>query len=564
MTNPVLRSGGRILVDQLVAQGVTHVFCVPGESYLPVLDALHDAPIHTVTCRHESGAGMMAEAVGKLTGRPGIACVTRGPGATNAAHAIHIAEQDSTPLILFVGLIARDMRGRGAFQEFDCAAAFGGMAKWVAEIDQPSRIPEMVSRAFHVAMQGRPGPVVLGLPEDMLSEMTHVADAARVEPADSAPSSVQMVTLAHMLADARQPVLVLGGSRWSTDAVRAIGDFAERFALPVVCSMRRQMLFDADHPCFAGELGFRPNPRILDTIKDSDLLLLVGGRLGEVPSQSYTLLDIPSPTQKLVHVHPGAEELGRVYHPALAIQASPAAFASATELLHASERPAWAERTEALHQSYLSWSDHTARIPGDLQMGEVMRFLREELPGDAVICNGAGNYASWSQRFYRFRQYGTQLAPISGSMGYGVPAAIAAKLLDPARTVVAFAGDGCFLMTGQEFATAVQQGAAIIVVVVDNGMYGSIRMQQEREYPARISATMLHNPDFAAYARAFGGHGERVHTADEFREAFRRAQESGKPALLHCLLSPEAITANKSLSEIRDEALRAQKARVTR
>ncbi len=552
--------GGHILVDQLAAHGVRHVFCVPGESYLAVLDGLHDASIEVTVCRQEGGAAMMADAHGKLTGEPGICMVTRGPGASNALAGVHIAKQDSTPLILFVGQIERGMREREAFQEMDYRAVFGTQAKWVTEIDQVERIPELISRAFHVATSGRPGPVVIALPEDMLVETAAVPDAPRYEVIDTAPAAGQLDTLARMLAEARQPVAILGGSRWDARAVQQFADFAQRHALPTAVSFRRQMLFPADHPCYIGDVGLGINPALSKYVEESDLILLVGGRMSENPSQAYTLLDIPVPRQKLVHVHPDAAELGRVYRASLAINASPAALCTALSALPApAATPAWAERTQAMRASYLAWSDPaTIRTPGKLQLGEVMAYLERTLPPDAIMTNGAGNYATWLHRFHRFTRYGTQLAPTSGSMGYGLPAAVGAKRTWPDKTVVCFAGDGCFLMHGQEFATAVQYDLPIVVVLIDNSMYGTIRMHQEKHYPGRVSATSLKNPDFADYARAFGGHGERVETTEEFAPAFERALASGKPAILHCLIDPETISPSTTLQKIREASLKAQ------
>jgi acetolactate synthase-1/2/3 large subunit len=558
ISSPTPRLGGHILVDQLVAQGVKHVFCVPGESYLAVLDGLHDASIDVTVCRQEGGAAMMADAHGKLTGEPGVVMVTRGPGASNAMAGVHIAKQDSTPLILFVGQIERGMREREAFQEMDYRAVFGTQAKWVTEIDQVERIPEIVSRAFHVATSGRPGPVVIALPEDMLTEAADVADAPRYEVIETAPAPGQLAELARLLAGSRAPVAILGGTRWSETAVAQFAEFAKRHALPVAVSFRRQMLFPAGHPCYIGDVGLGINPALVERIKSADLVLLVGGRMSETPSQAYTLLDIPVPRQKLVHVHPDSSELGRVYRANLAINTSPAAFCEALAQYPAPNgRPAWAEQTEAMHEAYLKWSDPAPiRTPGKLQLGEVMQYLEGALPPDAIMTNGAGNYATWLHRFHRFTRYGTQLAPTSGSMGYGLPAAVGAKRIQPQKTVVCFAGDGCFLMHGQEFATAVQYGLPIIVLVIDNGMYGTIRMHQERNYPGRVSATGLQNPDFAAYAVAFGGHGERVETTEEFAPAFERAVASGKPAILHCLIDPEVISPATTLEKIRSAAMK--------
>jgi acetolactate synthase I/II/III large subunit len=546
-----IRNGGRILVDQLTKQGVEHVFCVPGESYLAVLDALHDASIAVTVCRQEGGVAMMADAVGKLTGRPGIAMVTRGPGATNAAHGVHIAQQDSTPMILFVGQIERSARERGAFQEVDYRAAFGPIAKWATEIDDVRRIPEIISRAFHVAMSGRPGPVVIALPEDMLVEEADVADAPFAEALETHPSLSQMAELQKRLWAAERPIVIAGGSRWDEQAVERLKRFSEAFDIPVAVSFRRQMLFSADHPNFAGDLGIGANPKLVERIKASDCVLAIGARLGEMPSQGYTLFDIPGNGMRLVHVHGGAEELQRVYATNLPINASMRGFAAALQTLQPPQSIRWSAATRAANADYKAWSTPPKAIPGALQMGAVMEWLSARLPHDAILTNGAGNYATWLHRYYPFRRFGTQAAPTSGSMGYGVPAAVAAKRLHPDRMVVSFAGDGCFLMNGQEFATAVQYDLPIIVLVIDNAMYGTIRMHQERDYPGRVSATALRNPDFAAYARAFGGHGETVRETSEFAPAFERAVASGKPAILHCFIDPEAITPTRTLSQIR-------------
>ena len=552
------RTGGQILVGQLVSHGVKHVFCVPGESFLAVLDALVDVNIDVTVCRQEGGAAMMADAHGKLTGQPGICMVTRGPGASNALAGIHIAKQDSTPVIVFVGQIERGMREREAFQEMDYRAVFGQAAKWATEIDDPARIPEILSRAFHVATSGRPGPVVIALPEDMLVELATVPDAPHYEAIDSAPSTGQMADLAKRLAQAKAPVAILGGARWNATAVKQFVEFAERFKLAVAVSFRRQMLFPATSPCFIGDVGIGLNPDLLKRIQDADLVLLVGGRMSEMPSQAYTLFDIPVPKHTLVHVHPDSGELGRVYRAAVAINASPIAFASELNALTAPSATPWAADTASMHQSYLNWSDPVPiKTPGALQMGGVMAYLESKLPADAIMANGAGNFATWLHRFHRFTQFGTQLAPTSGSMGYGLPAAVGAKRIAPDKLVVCFAGDGCFMMHGQEFATAVQYNLPLVVVIVDNGMYGTIRMHQEKHYPGRISATQLKNPDFSAYARAFGGHGERVEKTEEFGPAFERAVASGLPAIIHCLIDPEAITPTTTISKLRAAAQKA-------
>ena len=553
------RTGGQILVDQLVIQGVERLSCVPGESYLAVLDALHDAKIDVLVCRNEGGAAMMAEAYGKLTGKPGICFVTRGPGATNASHGVHIAAQDSTPMILFIGQVERGMREREAFQEVDYKAFFGSIAKWVVEVESARRLPELMARAFRIACQGRPGPVVIALPEDMLTETADVGDAPKVALAESWPGPDSMARFGELLRKAQKPLFILGGSRWSEAAQKSFISFSEKFSVPVTTSFRRSHLFPSDHPNYVGDVGIGPNPKLAARVKDADLLVLVGARMSEMPSSAYTLIDVPTPRQTLVHVHPGAEELGKVYQPALAIQATPDAFCqSLAELGQPNDTP-WASAMRTARQDFLDWTGSPPKLPGKFQYGEVMRWLSERLPAETIIANGAGNYAIWVHRYYRFRKLGTQLAPTSGSMGYGVPAAVLAKRQFPDRPVVAFAGDGCFMMNGQEFATAVQYGIALVVIVVDNSMYGTIRMHQEREYPNRVSATLLKNPDFSAYAKAFGGHGERVETTEEFAPAFERALKSGKPAIVHCLIDPEAITPARTLSQIRDDAIKSGK-----
>jgi len=552
--NDGTRTAAEVLVDQLVIQGVRHVFCVPGESYLAALDAFHDRKIELTVCRHESGAAIMAEACGKATGRPGICFVTRGPGATNASAGVHIARQDSTPFILFVGQVARDMREREAFQELDYRAVFGTIAKWATEIDDPARIPELVSRAFYVATGGRPGPVVMALPEDMLVERVAVPDAPACEPIETWPGASDMSRLQKLLWAAKRPMLLVGGSRWSQTACASLARFAERFALPVATTFRRAHLMAADHPCYAGDLGIGPSPKLLARVKAADLLVLIGGRLGEMPSQGYTLLDIPQPRQTFVHVFPALEELGRVYRPHLAVNASPAAFAASLEGLQPPAALPWRSETAAAHAEFLAWTDKATTVPGPVNLGEIVVALRAKLPADAVVCNGAGNFSVWVHRYTRYRTYGSELAPISGSMGYGVPAAIGMKRVAPERTVVAFTGDGDFLMTGQEFATAVQYALPAIIIVVDNAMYGTIRMHQERHYPGRVVATALRNPDFAAYARAFGGFGATVEKTGDFLPAFEAAKKSGQPAILHVKVDPEALTPAMSLSAIREKA----------
>ena len=550
------RTGGQILIDQLILQGVKHVFCVPGESYLAALDAMHDAPLNITVCRQEGGAAMMAEAHGKLTGQPGICFVTRGPGATNASPGVHVASQDSTPMILFVGQVGREMRGREAFQELDYRAVFGSMAKWVAEIDCAARFPELVSRAFHVASSGRPGPVVLSLPEDVLTEVATCADAAPVTIAESSPRSTDLEQLERLLAQARRPVVIAGGSRWDAAATAQLAEFVSQRDLPVCVSFRRQSLFPGSHPHYIGEAGAGANPALVRAIRESDLVLLLGTRFSEMASQGYTLLDIPRPRQKLIHVHAGAEELGRVYQPDLALNVTPRAFLQATSEsvpVPCEDRKGY---LATLRQNYLTWSDTATEVPGRFNLGKGLLALRGILPAAVTLTTGAGNYATWVNRFFQFQALGKLLAPTSGSMGYGVPAAVGALRLDPTRLVIAFAGDGCFLMNGQEFATAVQYRLPLIVVIADNSGYGTIRMHQESQYPGRVVGTVLRNPDFAAYAVAFGGYGERVERTEDFVPAFERALAAGKPAILHCIVDIEALTPTLSLSAIRDAALR--------
>jgi acetolactate synthase I/II/III large subunit len=550
-----IRTAAEALVDQLVVNGVRHAFCVPGESYLAVLDAFHDRNLAVTVCRQEGGAAMMAEAAGKATGRPGVCFVTRGPGATNASAGIHIAHQDSTPMIVFVGQVARRMRGREAFQELDYRAVFGSMTKWTTEIDDPARVPEIVSHAFHMAANGRPGPVVVALPEDMLTERTAIGDAPPYQPVEASPGRDDMDEFATLLAKSERPMFLIGGSRWTETGCNAMARFAERFAVPVATTFRRAHLFHALHPNYAGDLGIGPNPKLTARVKASDLIVLIGGRLSEMQSQGYTLIDIPSPQMTFVHVHPGVEELGRVYRPHLAINATPASFAIAAAALDPPPNPPWRGEAKAAHDDYLAYSEKPTDVPGGVNLGAVVVWLRDYLRDDTMLCNGAGNYSVWVHRYYRFRKFATQFAPIAGSMGYGVPAAIGVKRLYPDRSVVAFSGDGDFLMNGQEFATAVQFNAPIIVIVADNGLYGTIRMHQERHYPGRISGTQLRNPDFAAYARAFGGFGVSVERTADFPAAFQAAEKSGQPAIIHLKIDPEAITPTATLAGIRESAL---------
>ena len=549
------RSGGQILVDALRIHGVKRAFCVPGESYLAVLDALHDVQeeIDLVVCRQEGGAAYMAEAYGKLTGEPGICFVTRGPGATNASVGVHTAFQDSSPMILFIGQVARDQQYREAFQEIDFRQMFGPLAKWVVQIDDTNRIPELISQAFHRAVNGRPGPVVVALPEDMLTEMAEVSDAGPFKRVLMTPAAEQMAAMQQLLQQSERPLMVLGGSGWDTESVHNIRLFAEQQNLPVAASFRCQDLFDNRHPNYVGDLGFAASTQLSSAVKDADLLLVVGSRMGEVSTGGYTALDIPVPKQTLIHVHQGIEELGRVYQPALAINSSMSSFAAMAARLAPTPSHHHREWTRALNDHYLRNLECPAS-PGDVQLGEIIGWLNQRLPDDAILTNGAGNYAVWLQRFYQFRQYRTQLGPTNGSMGYGVPAAVAAKLTCPDRVVVSFSGDGCFLMNGQEIATAAQHGANVIFVVINNGMYGTIRMHQERNYPGRVSGTELLNPDFAALAQAYGLHGEVVTATSEFAPAFERCLEMSRPSLIEVRIDPEALTPRLSLTQIREQS----------
>ncbi|HEX3138138.1 MAG TPA: thiamine pyrophosphate-binding protein, partial [Casimicrobiaceae bacterium] len=549
--------GGQILVANLLAQGADLAFCVPGESYLPVLDALYDArdQLRLIVCRQEGGAAYMAEAYGKLTGRPGIAMVTRGPGASNAAVGIHTAAQDSSPMIVFVGQVGSDFADREAFQEIDYRRMYGSSVKWVAQIDRADRVPEYVARAFRVAQSGRPGPVVLALPEDMLVASASVDDAARVGPTIVYPGSEAIAGLRARLEQARQPLVLVGGSGWSERACADLARFIAANDLPIACAFRNQDLIDNRDEHYAGEVGINPNPKLAARVRDADLLLVIGERLGEAVTSGYTLLSVPNPAQALVHVHPGADELGKVYQPALAIAASlPAACAALADMAPIAA-PAWDGSAVEAHAEYLAWQSPRP-MPGELDLWQVVGFLRERLPEDAILVNGAGNYATWLHRLYRYPRYRTQLAPYSGSMGYGVPAAIAAKAVCPERIVVSWNGDGCFLMNGQELATAVQYRLNVIFVVVDNGMYGTIRMHQEKHYPARVYGTDLVNPDFAALARAYGVHGESVNRTAEFTPAFERALAHDGPSLLHLRIDPQAITMNATIAELRAQASR--------
>ncbi|MEJ1994121.1 MAG: thiamine pyrophosphate-binding protein [Limibacillus sp.] len=549
-----MRTGGEILIDCLVQLGCDTAFGVPGESYLAALDAMTQHPDFSfVICRQEGGAAMMADAHARLTGKPGVCFVTRGPGATNASAGVHIAQQDSIPMVLFIGQVGRDMIEREAFQEIDYRRMYGQLAKWVAQIDQVERIPEFLSHAWHVAQQGRPGPVVLALPEDMLTDAVEEAAGLQpVTPALAHPGPAEMERLSALLAQAKQPLAILGGGGWTAEACKQVERFAEAHALPVAVSFRCQSLFDNQHPCYVGHVGIGIDPKLAAAVREADLLLVLGARLGEMTTSGYSLVKPPVPDQGLVHVHPGAEELGRVYQPLLGINAAMPAMAAALSDLRLGAK--WEERRAALRAAYEAFRQPT-QSPGPLQLSQVVRTLDEQLPEDTIHCNGAGNYSAWVHRFHPYRRFGSQLAPTSGSMGYGTPAAVAAKIARPEATVVAWAGDGCFLMNGQELATAVQYGLKILILVVNNGQYGTIRMHQEREYPERVMGTQLANPDFAALARAYGAFGETVEEDAQFAPALERAMAAQGPALIELRIDPEAITPATTLSAIRKAAL---------
>jgi acetolactate synthase-1/2/3 large subunit len=550
-----MTTGARLMVDALLTHGVERVFCVPGESFLAVLDSLHDeaSQIQTVVCRHEAAAANMAEAVGKLTGRPGIAIVTRGPGATHASIGVHTAFQDSTPMILLIGQCAREHLDREAFQEIDYRRMFGQMAKWVAQIDDARRIPEYMSHAFHTATSGRPGPVVLSLPEDMLSDAcAAMPGAPAYQRVAAAPAPQQIERLRDLLEGAKKPMVIAGGSGWTPQACEDLRTFIENWQLPIGLAFRFQDTLDNEHPNYAGDVGLGINPALAKRIQDADVLFALGPRLGEATTNGYTLFDIPKTKQTLIHVHQGAEELGRVYSADLPIVSGMPEIASMLAQLKPSTKPVWEGAAKEAHDAYLEWRK-PRKIPGDVQLGEIMLQLREHLPKDAILTNGAGNYATWLHRHFAYRHFRSQLAPTSGAMGYGVPAAIAAKSLYPDRAVVAFAGDGCFMMSSSEIATAMQYDLAVIFIVVNNSQYGTIRMHQERHYPNRVHGTGLTNPDFAAFAKSFGAHGELVERTEDFMPAFKRAQESKKPAVIEIRLLQEASTPGATLDQVREQ-----------
>ena len=546
-------TAARRLVDTLVMNGVDKVFCVPGESYLAVLDALADVRdrIEVIVCRHEAGAANMAEAYGKLTGKPGVCMVTRGPGATHASIGVHTAHQDSTPMILFVGQIALTDRGRGAFQEVDYREVFGGLAKWATEIESPERTVEVVERAFATALQGRMGPVVVALPENILHDQGGPAPVRPVVAAKAALDAAFVTEVKARLARAERPMLILGGSGWTDAATDAISGWAGRLGLPVALSFRRKDLIRNDHPGYAGDLGLGPNPKLVARVKDADLLLVIGARMGENPTQGYTLLDRARTAETLIHIHPGAEELGRVWAPALSAASDNSLAALALSSIDPGRT--WSEQGAAAHADFMTFSS-PIEVNSAVNMSEVIAHLAQALPEDAILTNGAGNFAAWLHRFHRHQARRTQLAPTSGAMGYGYPAALGAKAVDPSREVVCIAGDGDFMMSANEMATAAQYGLGVIVVVVDNGAFGTIRMHQEREYPTRVIATALKNPDFVKYAEAFDAFAVRCEATGDFPAALAAAREAaagGRPALIHLITDAEQIAPGRTISDLR-------------
>lgn len=551
----------RILAEELAHHGVDRIACVPGESYLAFLDALVDIPsISVVTCRHEGGAAMMAEAWGKLNGRPGIVFATRGPGATNASSGIHVARQDSTPMILFVGQIDRALRGREAFQEIDLRAVFGSLAKWVTELDDPERLAEIVARAFHVATSGRPGPVVIGLPEDLLDVPVPPMRTRPYVPAMAAMTPEDAEDVRRALQECQRPFAIVGGGGWSRESATALKRFAEQWDLPVAATFRCQDFMDNRSPSYVGNLGLGANPELVAAIRDSDLVLALGTRLEDVSTNAYTLFDLPQPAQQVIHIHPDADELGRVYQPWRTVVSGARAATARLANLAPGDRPAWSARTRSLRHAYMGWTTPPA-IGGPLQVGEIISLLRSRLPDDATITNGAGNFAIWPNRYFRYHEFGSMLAPTSGSMGYAIPAAVAAKIAHPDRIVVAFTGDGDFLMTGQELATAARERAPIIIILINNGMYGTIRMHQEARYPGRVSATSLSNPDFVKLAEAYGAWGARIASTAEFEGAFDHALNCGTSALLELVLDPEIISPTQTVTTLRSASRSPQPAR---
>jgi acetolactate synthase-1/2/3 large subunit len=545
-----MRHGGKILVDQLKINGVERVFSVPGESFLAALDGLYESGIENIVCRHEGGAAMMAEADAKLTGLPGIVFVTRGPGATNASSGLHVAMQDSTPMIAFVGQISSEHKDREAFQEIDYTRFFSSLVKWVAEVRDPKRLPEYIARAFQISQSGRPGPVVLALPEDVLSSMSEAIDRPRASVARQSLSDHELEVIRLSLMEAKRPLVIAGGSGWSENTVSELEKFATNFNLPVAATFRRQHLMDNRHNCYIGDLGVGMNPLLATLIQNSDLILVVGSRLGDIATGGYELINPALSDKKIIHIHSDPNEPGHTYHSFFAVASSTKSALEKLSFLPKPEDIEWSRWTKEAREKYLDWIV-PKETPGNVKLEQVIKWLSDNLPSDAIVTNGAGNYAAFLHRYFVFKEYGTAIGPTSGSMGYGFPASIAAKLRFPNKTVVCMAGDGCFQMTLNEMSTAMQYGASVIVIVVNNGKYATIRMHQERHYPGRVSGTKLYNPDFSELVKAYGGIGFTVNQTDDFTDAFRMAEASNKLAVIELTLDDEVLSTSQTVTDVR-------------
>ena len=548
-----LRHGGHILVDQLKVNGIKRVFSVPGESFLAALDGLYNSGIENIVCRQEGGAAMMAEADAKITSSPGVVFVTRGPGATNASSGVHIAMQDSTPLIVFVGQVPLEHRDREAFQEIDYESFFSPIAKWVAEVKDLKRLPEYISRAFQVSQGGRPGPVIISLPEDILSGVCEVPDRPRVVLGQQFTSDSEVKKIEKAIIKAERPLVIAGGTGWSKEAVKNLGVFVKNFNLPVATTFRRQHLMDNRHDCYIGDLGTGMNPALAKTVKESDLIIAIGTRLGEIATGGYELIDPKKPEQKIIHIHKDPNELGHVYQPTLSVLSSTENILNQFIDLPKLVNPEWSARTNEVRNNYLNWIT-PKETPGPVKLEKIIEWLSNNLPEDSIVTNGAGNYAAFLHRYFVFKEYPTAIGPTSGSMGYGFPASIAAKLRFPDKTVICMAGDGCFQMTLNEMSTAAHNKLAIIVIVVNNGKYATIRMHQEKHYPGRVSGTEIHNPDFAALAKAYGGFGVKVQKTEDFVAAYDQAVASGLLSVIELKIDDEVLSTSQTVSEVRNNS----------
>lgn len=548
-----LRHGGHILVDQLKVNGIKRVFSVPGESFLAALDGLYNSGIENIVCRQEGGAAMMAEADAKITSSPGVVFVTRGPGATNASSGVHIAMQDSTPLIVFVGQVPLEHRDREAFQEIDYERFFSPIAKWVAEVKDLKRLPEYISRAFQVSQGGRPGPVIISLPEDILSGVCEVPDRPRVVLGQQFTSDSEVKKIEKAIIKAERPLVIAGGTGWSKEAVKNLGVFVKNFNLPVATTFRRQHLMDNRHDCYIGDLGTGMNPALAKTVKESDLIIAIGTRLGEIATGGYELIDPKKPEQKIIHIHKDPNELGHVYQPTLSVLSSTENILNQFIDLPKLVNPEWGARTNEVRNNYLNWIT-PKETPGPVKLEKIIEWLSNNLPEDSIVTNGAGNYAAFLHRYFVFKEYPTAIGPTSGSMGYGFPASIAAKLRFPDKTVICMAGDGCFQMTLNEMSTAAHNKLAIIVIVVNNGKYATIRMHQEKHYPGRVSGTEIHNPDFAALAKAYGGFGVKVQKTEDFVAAYDQAVASGLLSVIELKIDDEVLSTSQTVSEVRNNS----------